>query len=580
MRVDEGPAVLPERSCGQIIKPNNDLSLPLSALHVSLSPNAGRRSAGDFPASPPFVTGRVLATSATLAFLCLCQVWFCFLAMGTASLCFFQGPPSAKLFASALADTVLLTAIFAVVWRLAAAQRGTRRCDLLTNVGFLMFLAIPANAVWNAFERATARLNSGSWRIPGLLVFSTELKVLFYVGAILLLAVVFYFHQHSVRFAGRMLFFLFPAVVFAMAEAPWILIHPHVTQPRAPNAPENPLAADRSRSAQRVVWILFDEMDYRLAFEGATNAHLPEFNRLAARSLHAGHAYPPGGRTMISIPALLSGRFVTNSKVVGASDLLLRYQGSSSPVRWRTDQTIFDIERQRGWRTAATGWYFPYQRIFGEDIDAWHDQGWRLGLNPNRPFAGLMADEFRILAESDSRSLLGLPHGALEHKRLVHEVVSESLRRAANPNFDLVFLHLPVPHFPFFYDARTGQDATEAYPVTGYLDHLQLGDRILGQIRRAIEEAGVADRTTLLISSDHWNRGADLLDGRIDHRIPFIVNFPGDSQGVRYNAPFNTLLSRSLVTAILEGKVRTAVEAAAWIQKHNGGLAESPYNTN
>jgi hypothetical protein len=580
MRVDDGPAVLPERSCGQTITLTNDLSLPLSTLQVSLPPDAGRCATGGFPASRPLVTGRIFAICATLAALCLCEVWFCFLAMGTASLCFFQGPPSAKLFGSALADTTLLTALFAAIWRFAPILRKTRRGAVLTNLGFLVFLIVPANAVWNAFHRATARLNSGYWRIPGLLVFSNEFKVFMYVMVLLLLGVVFYFHQHSVRFAGRILFFLFPAVVFMLAEAPWILIHPHVTSARVESARRPAPAAPNPRPAQRVVWIIFDEMDYRLAFEGPTNLAMPEFNRLAARSLHAGRAYPPGGRTMISVPALLSGRFVTSSKVVGASDLLLRYQGSASPVRWRTDQTIFDIERERGWHTAVAGWYFPYQRIFGADIDAWHDQGWRLGLNPTRPFAGLMDDEFRILAESDSRSLLGLTHSALEHKRLVNEVVAVSLRRAADRNLDLVFLHLPVPHFPFFYDARTGQDATETHPVTGYLDHLQLGDHILGQICRAIRKGRLADKTTLLVSSDHWNRGADLLDGRIDHRIPFIVNFPGDSQGVRYSAPFNTLLSRRLVTAILEGKVHTAKEAAAWIQKQNGGLTESPYNNN
>ena len=267
-------------------------------------------------------------------------------------------------------------------------------------------------------------------------------------------------------------------------------------------------------------------MDYRLAFESATNARLPEFNQLARQSLHAVKAYPPGGRTMISVPALLSGRPVTSSNAAGVSDLLVRYAGSSRAVRWSTEQTVFDLERQKGWRIGVAGWYFPYSRIFGADVDAWQDQGWRLGLNPSRSFTGLMSDEFRIVAEGNSLAMIGKTRSVVEHERVVTEVVAEATRKAADPELDMVFLHLPVPHFPFYYDARTGRDATDVRPVTGYLDHLQLGDHILGQIRRAIKESGVEGRTALLVSSDHWDRGAYSTRRKDrDHRIPFLVDF-------------------------------------------------------
>jgi hypothetical protein len=158
--------------------------------------------------------------------------------------------------------------------------------------------------------------------------------------------------------------------------------------------------------------------------------------------------------------------------------------------------------------------------------------------------------------------------------------VAEATRKAADPALDLVFLHLPVTHAPFYYDAGTGQDAKPPRPVMGYLDHLQLGDQVLGQIRRAMKDAGVSEQTTLLVSSDHWNREADLIDGRMDHRVPFLVSFPGDSRGLRYSAPFNTILSRRLVTAIMDGEIHSAAGAAAWIDREKGDLAESPYNAN
>jgi hypothetical protein len=203
-----------------------------------------------------------------------------------------------------------------------------------------------------------------------------------------------------------------------------------------------------------------------------------------------------------------------------------------------------------------------------------------LGLNPTRPFPVVMADEFRMLGEGKTPALFGKPRNVVEHQRLVGEVVAEATRRAADPALDLVFLHLPVPHFPFYYDAETGKDAEPLRPVMGYLDHLQLGDHVLGEIRRAMQAAGLGDRTVLLVSSDHWNREADRIDGRMDHRVPFLLSFPGDSGGVRYAAPFNTVLSRRLVTAIMNGEIGTAAEAAAWLDRSKGGLTESPYNAN
>ena len=102
----------------------------------------------------------------------------------------------------------------------------------------------------------------------------------------------------------------------------------------------------------------------------------------------------------------------------------------------------------------------------------------------------------------------------------------------------------------------------------------------MGQIRQAMKDAGVADKTALLVSSDHWYREADPVGGKMDHRVPFILNFPASRQGVRYSAPFNTILSRRLVTAIMDGEVRSAGEAVGWIEREKGALTESPYNRN
>jgi hypothetical protein len=453
-----------------------------------------------------------------------------------------------------------------------------------TNVVFLLFLIVPGNAIRVVLQPLTVKLNLDYWRHAAMHGLPWGLQ--WWLGGCLvaLLAVVFCWHRQLASLAGRLLVLLFPVVPLMLAEATWMLMHaPPATLGRMVTASPRPTVAGHAR--QRLVWIIFDEMDYRLAFESATNSRLPVFNRLARESLYATSAYPPGGRTMISIPALLSGRLVTGSDSAGESDLRVRYEGQPEAVRWNTEQTVFAVGRQKGWHSGVVGWHFPYSRIFGADVEAWQDQTWPLGLNPNLSFIRLMTDQFRLLLEGKTRSLIGKSRTVMEHQRIVREVCAEATRQAADPALDLVFLHLPVTHAPFYYDANTGQDPIGLRPVAGYLDHLQLGDRVLGQILRAMEKAGVTRRTTLLVSSDNWYREADQRDllisrGRIDHRVPFLVRFPGDSHGLRYSTPFNTILSRRLATAIMEDEIHTAGEAAAWIEREKGGSAESPYSMN
>lgn len=60
---------------------------------------------------------------------------------------------------------------------------------------------------------------------------------------------------------------------------------------------------------RRIVWLVFDEADQRLAFgERAATLKLPEFDRLRSQSLFATIAYPPANQTLSSMPALINGK--------------------------------------------------------------------------------------------------------------------------------------------------------------------------------------------------------------------------------------------------------------------------------
>lgn len=610
MRIIDGAEIVSKGIAGQSFESGDDstvplppMLLPVSSIRLWQSPaNYNSRDSGARDESARPLTGRILISACSLAALCLGSVWWCFLPNAPATMFTVQAPPSARQLGALLADTALLTILFtAIAW----AARRIRLRSSVRDVAFLLFLIVPANAIRVVLPPVTSQLGIEYWRHLGVHGFPLALKLVLGCGLMLSMAGICYFHRRLAAFAARTLVFLFPFVPFMALEAAWEVAHPQMpalqsgmNESGVNEAGRNEAGMDAGLASiavpitgiqprpQRVVWIIFDEMDYRLAFEAAGRAPLPEFERLARHALAATSAYPPGGRTLVSVPALLGGRLITGVNPAGVSDLLVQYEGERNPVRWSSEQTIFNLGREKGWKTSVTGWYFPYQRIFGAEhpsrqISAWQVQGWRGCIDPNQPFASLMQDQLRIMVEGKMQSLLGESLAVKQHKIVIQHSVADALRNAADPVEDLVFLHLPVPHSPFFWDPATGRDAVKLKPVMGYLDHLQLADRVLGQIRQAMEQSGVADHTTLVISSDHWDRTADLIDGKMDHRIPFLVSFPGrNATGIHYTKPFNTILSRRMISAIMGGEIRSSDDAAAWLDQERGNLAESPYNAN
>jgi hypothetical protein len=78
---------------------------------------------------------------------------------------------------------------------------------------------------------------------------------------------------------------------------------------------------------------------------------------------------------------------------------------------------------------------------------------------------------------------------------------THALELAADRTAGLVLIHLPVPHPPAIYSRARG--AFNAEDSASYLDSLALADRTLGELRAALEQSGLWDRTAVLVSADH-----------------------------------------------------------------------------
>ena len=189
----------------------------------------------------------------------------------------------------------------------------------------------------------------------------------------------------------------------------------------------------------------------------------------------------------------------------------------------------------------------------------------------------IMEHEFRSLAETNYLSPFGQSLATQKHSRTYDALLKSALKTTIDPRLNLVLLHFPVPHWPYFYNRRTGAYNLRNSLVYGYLDSLVLADTTLGKIRSDLEAAGLWDRTTLLVSADHSHRSPPprKLDGKTNPRVPFLLKLAGQKNGLEFNADFNTVLTKELLLAILKGEVTTPQHVREWLETAQIAGAES-----
>jgi len=532
---------------------------------------------------------RKLALAFSVANLCFFKAWRDVLSPQAIAYLYLwkQNPGFASLLAL-LINVLTLTAVFYLGFTLAWRHAGAFLQDCL-RLSFLLIFLRSLNGVRIQFHT----LSTGQLR----LVFG---RVGFFgLGMFLLALLIVIIGRYGIVNVTRV------AAVVALILSPLGLVA--ATQGTVQVIKYNSLVSHERQSTPlipasvtpgpRVLWVIFDEMSSELAFgRRPPELELPEFDRLQDVALSAANAYPPAGRTMQSIPALLTGQLVAAAKPAGPDELQLTFAGQSAPVAWSRQQDIFSVARAIRLNSAVVGWYHPYCRVLGDRLTRCFWQPASQLTNPEK--FGVA----RMMLVQDAGALQLLPFTGRLREWILNKtpdyrtphlgdylvLVDRAAELAADSDVKLAFVHLPVPHPPFIYDRKRG-----VWDTTGelsYLDNLALADRALGQLRRAMEQAGTWDTTTVVISSDHWWR-TEYWDMRkpiwspaddpyrgegADHRIPFLIKLAGQKTGTRYQAPFNTVLTHDLILDVLNGKVSGADQVTTWLDTHRT-IGESPF---
>jgi hypothetical protein len=287
---------------------------------------------------------------------------------------------------------------------------------------------------------------------------------------------------------------------------------------------------------------------------------MPTFDRLRDSSLFAQYAIPPANDTSISVPSLITGVPIEEEQAQGPRTAL--WNGVPATAR----PTIFSTVHARGGNVAVVGWFLPYCRIFSRDLAACsaHDLENQLS-ETGRTFPESVSLQLQSLFAYRNRSVLGESPRAKHRVEMLGAMHADAMRDVTDPSLNLVYLHLPVPHAPYLYD-RFSYTFPKRYLSAGtYLDNLALADNYLSDFREAMTNAGLWDKTTVLVSSDHPDRMSLAVDGKEDPRVPFLLKLAGQTSGVSYEPVLQTIVTKPLFEAILNRKIKTPEEVINWL---------------
>jgi hypothetical protein len=546
-------------------------------MSLSLSP-AAKQSLRDF-----FI-------SVSLANLLLLRRWYDVEDLQRIPLDYFRThPPSGiPLIATLIAMGILSAAILLLAG--VARRSGKQWLLTLARVAFLAAFIVPLESVrqfWN-YQKGQADWTTNAALFALELLLAAGIFEVFRGRFRILLA--------AERVAGCMAAMLpIFLIYFAGMHAATQHEAAYHTRPALPLLPPRPAVAQNGikRPAPRVIWLLFDEFDQRLAFDNRQpGVELPELDRLRSESFVGMHVLQTAGFTMLAVPSLISSRIFSHAEAADASTLLVQPSGSGSMVSWRDQPNVFRRARDQGANAALVGWHHPYCRVLGDSLARCFDQ---VGVNSSDALATETYFVDRGLARSVIavfewrwKSFLGLfsRSGETDHdlnrfiqsdqQQQYFQIRDHAYQEAVDPRIDFLYVHFPTPHLFAIYDAQR-KDFTLSEKTT-YFDNLALVDRTVGELRKKLEQAGMWDTTTLLISADHglryvlWHGGMNwtpqfdrLLENGQSPTVPFIVKLGGENKPAVYDPPFSAVVTGDLALAVLRGDVTTSAQAAAWI---------------
>jgi len=257
----------------------------------------------------------------------------------------------------------------------------------------------------------------------------------------------------------------------------------------------------------------------RIGCYGYQDAHTPNLDALAAGGFLFERCYSTNPITTPSHSSIMTGAY----------PMLHGVRDNSFFVLPEERTTLAEVFRDSGWRTGAAVASLPTTSKFGlhQGFDFFDDE-------ISAPYENFRGD--RIVTRQkiffDER-----PAGD------VNRAILPWLRENADKPF-FTWIHYFDPHQPLQPPAPYDQ----LFADDPYQGEIAYADESVGTLIETLEEAGVADRTVIIVMSDHGEGLEDhnelthsLLCYNSTIHVPLIMRVPGATGGVRVSHPVSNV---------------------------------------
>ncbi len=455
--------------------------------------------------------------------------------------------PLTKIALAQITDLVIVALVFLIVMAI------LRRPKWWPKLRWILMAALPPFLL-------VRNLNVFPFTVPNAAVVTASLAWIVVLGFLILRAPSY---ANKLRRAGGVVLTGF--AVFSIVIT-WQLVCAAMWRP-GPKAYATPIPAEPA-TKPRLVWILFDELAYEPTFESRDpSLQLPSFDRLRSESTLYTEVSPIAYWTTQVVPSLQLGRVVRT--VTYTSDYRYLVRTIDSP-HWETfdvSASLFGMAKKHGLTVSITGWCITYCPVFAgaasecywADDDA-QDRG---PTSLDASFAENVWFPLRVLVEqftTPARAWADTTNWKSQgHIASVKDMSEHALATIATSQADLIYVHLPVPHPPEFWNRRTRTFA----PGGSYLDSLDYSDRLLGQILNVLQAQPRWAATTLVVQGDHsWRTqlwrpvaGWSAEDERVSHggqwdpRPVLLIHAAGQLEPKTVASPTNLMLVHDFVAA-------------------------------
>lgn len=467
-------------------------------------------------------------------------------------------------YAGLLLNVLIVATLFFGALRLAARTQRRWAYDVVHAL-----MALTFGAFLNGL-----RISLGVSKIMGS-TFGNFRFVIFAVVAISVVYVLSRYREYSVSIFRSFVMMMFPFCLITFFYAiSGALQKTAGTRELAAYRPTR-VIPNRFEAKKRVIVNLFDEFDYRVGFlDRPKDLDLPEMDYWRKHSWFANNARPPGPSTAYSIPSFFIGQKLIEPLALVNNRLsyaMRNPDGTTMRRIWREQTNLFHELRASKTKSAVIGWYLPYCRMLRAADYCERFPHYNFFKYPySDSVATSMKNFFLELAHIR-------PSRALHHKMTYESVLESSEKILADPSYQFVFIHWPVPHAPWIYDRETKSvTSRNAKTSAGYLDNLALMDETLRRQRELLQKINQWDENSVIVMSDHgWNSSAEY-DGHWDARTPFIVKLPHQTESQEFAPAFNTIVMKEMVKELLEDRIQKPQQLSSWVETHAEEKLQGP----